>query len=447
MRTTEIAKDETLIKQGDSAGALRGAARKFAASYEWPAQSHASMGPSCALADYKPGSLTVWSSSQGTHGLRRNLARDLGIPVEQVRVIYMDGSGSYGTNGSDDVAADAVLISREVGRPVRVQWMREDEHGFDPKGPPQLLDLRGALDASGNIAAWETEAWLPENTPNLRSRPLLGFLAAGIPQPVGHSVAQVQGNVYPSYDLPNMTATVHWLKTTPLRPSNLRAPGKPGNSYAVECFIDELAAAARRDPLEFRLAHLKDEFGASLLKRVAERMDWKSRPAPNRDNGNGAVLLGRGISYIWYKHMDNRMALGLEASVERSTGKVRVTRVVCAIECGLMINPDAVRNQVEGNILQAVSRTLLEEVVFDNAGVTSVNWASYPILTFPDAPVLEIDLVGSPRDKPLGAGEAASAPVPAAIGNAVFDATGVRMRKVPLTATRVRAALAGPRQT
>jgi len=445
IRTAEVARNEDLIKQGDSAGALRGSPRRFAATYEWPAQSHASMGPSCAVADYKPDNLTVWSSSQGTHGLRRNLARDLNIPVEQVRVVYMDGSGSYGSNGSDDVAADAVLISRELGRPVRVQWMREDEHGFDPKGPPQLLDLRAALDASGNIAAWETEAWLPENTRNLRSRPMLAFLAAGIPQQVGQSVAQVQGNAYPSYDLPNMTATVHWLKSTPLRPSNLRAPGKPGNVFAVESFIDELAAAANRDPLEFRLAHLKDDFGAGLLKRVAERMNWKSRPSPNRTNGN--VLLGRGITYVWYKHMDNRMALGLEVSVERATGKVRVTRVVAAVESGLMINPDAVKNQVEGNIMQAVSRTLLEEVVFDQSGVTSVNWASYPILTFPDAPSIEVELVGSPRDKPLGAGEAASAPVPAAIANAVFDATGARIRRVPLTPSRVRGALVSQRQT
>jgi CO/xanthine dehydrogenase Mo-binding subunit len=445
IRTAEIAHNEDLIKQGDSAGTLRSSARKFAASYEWPAQSHASMGPSCAVADYKPGSLTVWSSSQGTHGLRRNLARDLNIPVEQVRVVYMDGSGSYGSNGSDDVACDAVLISRAVGRPVRVQWMREDEHGFDPKGPPQLLDLRAALDASGNIAAWETEAWLPENTPNLRSRPMLAFLAAGIPQPVGQSVAQVQGNAYPSYELPNMTATVHWLKSTPLRPSNLRAPGKPGNVFAVESFMDELAAAANRDSLEFRLAHLKDDFGAELLKRVADKMTWKSRPSPNRGTGN--VLLGRAISYVWYKHMDNRMALGLEVSVERATGKVRVTRVVAAVENGLVINPDAVKNQVEGNIMQAVSRTLWEEVVFDQSGVTSVNWASYPILTFPDAPAVEVELVGSPRDKPLGAGEAASAPVPAAIANAVFDATGARIRRVPLTPARVRGALVSQRQT
>jgi len=276
---------------------------------------------------------------------------------------------------------------------------------------------------------------------------MLAFLAAGIPQPVGQSVAQVQGNAYPSYELPNMTATVHWLKSTPLRPSNLRAPGKPGNVYAVESFIDELAVAANRDPLEFRLAHLKDDFGVGLLKRVADRMNWKSRPSPNRDGGNGAILLGRGITYVWYKHMDNRMALGLEVSVERATGKVRVTRVVAAVESGLMINPDAVKNQVEGNIMQAVSRTLLEEVVFDQSGVTSVDWRSYPILTFPDAPAIEVELVGSPRDKPLGAGEAASAPVPAAIANAVFDATGARVRRVPLTPARVRGAMVSQRQT
>jgi CO/xanthine dehydrogenase Mo-binding subunit len=176
-------------------------------------------------------------------------------------------------------------------------------------------------------------------------------------------------------------------------------------------------------------------------------MNWKPRPAPNPNNRDGATMMGRGLAYVWYKHMDNRLALGLEASVERATGKVRVTRICCAVEMGLMINPDAVRAQIEGNILQAVSRTLHEEVIFDQARVTSVDWVSYPILTFPEAPALEIDLIGSPRDKPLGAGEAASAPVPAAIGNAVFDAIGVRMRKVPLTAARVRAGLVSQRQT
>jgi CO/xanthine dehydrogenase Mo-binding subunit len=405
------------------------------------------MGPSCAVADYKPDGLAVWCSSQGTHGLRRNLARDLAIPAERVRVVYMDGAGSYGSNGSDDAAADAALISRALGQPVRVQWMREDEHAYDPKGPPQLLDLRAALDANGNIAAWETEAWLPENTPNLRSRPLLAFLAAGIPQPVGQSVAQVQGNAYPSYDLPNMTATVHWLKTTPLRPSNLRAPGKPGNTYAVESFIDELAAAAKRDAVEFRLAHLKDEMAVRIVKRIAERMNWQPRPSPNPAPAGGGESVGRGIAFVHYKHTDNHLGLGIEVAVNRNTGAVRVTRAVCVYEAGLAINPDAVRAQVEGNILQAISRTLHEEVVFDQNGVTSRDWVSYPILTFPEVPALDVELIGSVHDKPLGAGEAASAPVPAAIGNAVFDAIGVRIRKVPLTAQRVREVLNGRRET
>ncbi|HMI97036.1 MAG TPA: molybdopterin cofactor-binding domain-containing protein, partial [Micropepsaceae bacterium] len=448
LRAEAVERDEQLVKQGDSAPLLRaGSARRFAASYEWPAQSHASMGPSCAVADIRNGRATVWSASQGTHKLRQVLARGLSMPEASVRVVYLDGAGCYGMNGHDDAAADAALLSRETGRPVRVQWMREDEHGYDPKGPPQLLDLRAALDAKGDIAAWESEAWLPVNTPNLFNRAMLAFTAAGIPQPQGQAVAQVQGNVYPPYAVPNLTATVHWLKTTPLRSSNLRAPGKLGNCYAVECFLDELAVAAKRDPLEFRLAHLKDDVGVSLLKRVAERMDWKPRASPNPASGNGNLAFGRGLAYVHYKHVDNRIGLGIEVAVDRTSGKVRVTRVVCAYEAGLMINPDAVRAQVEGNIIQAVSRTLNEEVIFDSAGVTSVDWASYPILTFPDVPVLEVELIGTVRDKPLGAGEAASAPVPAAIGNAVFDAVGLRMRKVPLTAARVRAALVSQRQT
>jgi CO/xanthine dehydrogenase Mo-binding subunit len=235
---------------------------------------------------------------------------------------------------------------------------------------------------------------------------------------------------------------VHWLRTTPLRPSNLRAPGKLGNSYAVECFMDELAAAAGRDPLEFRLAHLKDERGGQILKRAAEMMNWQARPSPRPGHANDRISRGRALVYVHYKHIDNRMGLGAEVEVNRDTGTVRVTRVVCAYEAGLMINPDIVRSQVEGNILQSVSRTLHEETTFDQNRVTSVDWQSYPILTFPDAPALEIDLMGSPYDKPMGAGEAAAAPVPAAIGNAVFDAIGIRMRRVPLTPARVRAALA-----
>jgi CO/xanthine dehydrogenase Mo-binding subunit len=442
MRTTPVDHDEELIKNGDAKAAYPNGARKFEATYTWPAQSHGSMGPSCAVADVKPDRVTIWSASQSTHHLRQVLARGLGLKDEQVRVVYLDGAGCYGMNGSDDAAADAALISRETGRPVRVQWMREDEHGWDPKGPPQLLDLRASLDASGNIASWETEAWLPVNTPRLFNRALLGFAAAGIPQQDGQSVAQVQGNVYPPYALPNLVANVHWLKTTPLRPSNLRAPGKLGNCYAVECFMDELASAAKRDPLEFRLAHLKDPVAISIMKRLGEKMNWQARPSP-KPASNERIATGRGLAYVHYKHTDNRIGLGIEVAVDRSSGQVRVTRAICVYEAGQMINPDGMRAQVEGNIIQATSRTLNEEVLFDQSGVTSVNWASYPILRFPDVPVLDIELLGTPRDKPLGAGEAASAPVPAAAGNAVFDAVGVRMRQVPLTPARVRAALGG----
>ncbi|HYM03586.1 MAG TPA: molybdopterin cofactor-binding domain-containing protein, partial [Stellaceae bacterium] len=404
MRATAVDHDEELIKEGDAKGAYPNGARKFEATYTWPAQSHGSMGPSCAVADVKPDSAMIWSQSQSTHHLRQVLARGLGMKDEQVRVVYLDGAGCYGMNGSDDAAADAVVISRAVGRPVRVQWMREDEHGWDPKGPPQLLDLRASLDASGNIASWETEAWLPVNTPRLFNRALLGFAAAGIPQPDGQSVAQVQGNVYPPYALPNLVANVHWLKTTPLRPSNLRAPGKLGNCYAVECFMDELASAAKRDPLEFRLAHLKDPVAISIMKRLGEKMNWQARPSPKPGN-NERIATGRGLAFVHYKHTDNRIGLGIEVAVERATGKVRVTRATCIYEAGQMINPDGVRAQVEGNIIQATSRTLYEEVKFDDGRVTSVNWQSYPILTFPDVPVLDIELIGTPRDKPMGAGE------------------------------------------
>jgi nicotinate dehydrogenase subunit B len=445
VRATPIEKDDDLVKVGDTAGALKAYPSRFEATYEWPTQSHASMGPSCAVADVKvnTGQTTVWSASQGTHRLRAVLAKAVGLPPDAVRVIYLDGAGCYGANGHDDAAVEAAILSRATGRPVRVQWMREEEHAWSPKGPPQLVDVRAALDSAGTIAAWESELWLPMNTPNLPHRPMLAFDAAGIPQTQGNSSAQIQGNSYPSYPLPNVRSTVHWLKSTPLRPSNLRAPGKPGNSFAVESFIDELAAAAKTDPLEFRLRHLKDEKGVAILKRAAERMDWQSRPSPRPTAPNDTVATGRGIAYVHYKHEENRVAVGVEASVDRRTGKIVVTRIVCAYEAGLMINPDGVRAQVEGSLLQMTSRTLSEEVTFDERYVTSVDWASYPILSFPDAPALVVDLIGSPRDRPMGAGEAASAPVPAAIGNAVFDAIGVRLRTAPLTPRRVLAALDG----
>jgi CO/xanthine dehydrogenase Mo-binding subunit len=410
------------------------------ATYRWPIQSHASMGPSCAVADIRDGGGTVWTASQGTHGLRSVLAKLLSLDAAKLRVIYKDGSGSYGSNGNNDAAFEATLISRELARPVRVQWMREDELGWDPKGPPQLLDLRAALDNAGEVQAWETVAMVPQNNPAPTGIPLLSAVAAGLVENSGMSAGQTSLNIDPPYLFPNVRADVKWLSATPLRPSNLRAPGKIGNVFAVECFADEIAAAIHADPLEFRLRHLKDPRAIEVLTRVGQMMAWKPRTAP--PNRNGAVLRGRGVSYMRYKQAENYVAMGMEVEVEQKSGKVRVTRVVCAHDCGLMINPDAVRAQVEGSIIQTISRTLSEEVKFDSHRVTTIDWKSYPLLTFPDVPKLEIALIDRPHERPLGAGEAATAPVTAALANAVFDATGVRLREVPFTPARVKAAFA-----
>jgi len=440
VRATPVARTETLRSVGDASGALAAAPHMVSATYAWPIQSHASMGPSCAVADISDGGGTVWTASQGTHRLRKTIAKLLALDVAKLRLIYLDGSGSYGTNGNDDVAFEAALLSRELRRPVRVQWMREDELGWDPKGPPQLLDLRGTLGTDGNIAAWETVAMVPANTPNLPSIPLLAAVAAGLDNGAGQSAGLTSLNADPPYAIANMRADIKWLATTPLRPANLRAPGKIGNVFAVESFVDELALAAGVDPLAYRLRQLRDPRGHEVLERVAAMMAWTPRTAPVVRSGE--ILQGRGIAYVHYKQAENHVAMGMEVAVERSTGVVRVLRVACAHDCGLMINPDAVHAQVEGCILQTLSRTLFEEVTFDRARVTSTDWASYPILTFPDVPHIDIALIDRRHERPLGAGEAATSTVAAALGNAVFDATGVRLRQVPFTPARVKAALA-----
>ncbi len=441
VRATPVVRTEMLRSVGDAAEALDAAPHVLRASYAWPIQSHASMGPSCAVADIRDGGGTVWTASQGTHRLRGTIARLLRLDAAKLRLIYMDGSGSYGTNGNDDVAFEAALLSRELHRPVRVQWMREDEHAWDPKGPPQLLDLRATLGANGDIAAWETIAMVPANTPNQPNIPLLAAVAAGLDDGAGLFSGLLSLNADPPYTVPNMRAEIRWQATTPLRPSNLRAPGKIGNVFAVESFFDELATAAGVDPLAYRLRQLRDPRGREVLERVGAMMQWAPRGAsPSR---SGKTLSGRGIAYLRYKQAENYVAMGMSVEVEPSTGAVRVLRVACAHDCGLMINPDAVRAQVEGCILQTLSRTLFEEVTFDRSRVTSADWASYPILTFPDVPYLDIALIDRRHERPVGADEAAAAAVAAALGNAVFDATGTRLRRAPFTPARVKAALSG----
>ncbi|HKP65014.1 MAG TPA: molybdopterin cofactor-binding domain-containing protein [Casimicrobiaceae bacterium] len=428
--------DETLVKKGDAAKALADA-KKVSAEFYWPVQSHASLGPSCAVADVREDRATVWSASQATHRFRETIAKALAMPRDAVRIVYLDGAGCYGMNGHDDAAADAALLSKAVGRPVRVQWSRQDEHGFDPKAPPQLLSLEGSVAEDGRIDAWRTQMWIPKATASLPNMPLLAIDAAGIAQTPGITMGLISQNGDPPYAAPHQEVVVHWLKGAPLRPSNFRAPGKVANCFAVESFTDMLAAAAQRDPVEFRLRGLADPRGIEVIRRAAALIKWQPRDAgASRTSGSG-----RGFAYIHYKHNESYVAIAMDVDVDKSTGAIRVRRVACAHDCGLVINPAALTAQIEGNILQTLSRTLMEEVAFDRSRVTSVDWASYPILRFPEAPEVLVDIVDRPREPPLGAGEAAATPVPAALANAVFDAVGVRLTSVPFTRDRVRAAV------
>jgi nicotinate dehydrogenase subunit B len=437
IRESVVAHDETIVNRGDAAQTLGSATQRLSATYYWPPQSHASMGPSCAVADVRADGATIWTSSQATHKYRPHFAKVLGLDPATVRLVYLDGAGCYGMNGHEDAAADAAILSRAASKPVRVQWMREDEHGWDPKGPPQLLELSASLDDSGKIAAWSAEMWIPEATKGLPNIPLLSPTAAGLPQPQGISTGLITQNADPSYAVPNVRVVVHWLKDTPLRPSNLRAPGKVANTFAVESLVDELAVAAGADPLAFRLQGLDDPRGIAVLKRVGDIMKWEPRSGVGGGTGRG-----RGVAYIHYKHSENYVATGMDVMVDRTSGAVRVMRVVCAHDCGLVVNPDAVKNQVEGGILQTISRALHEEAVFDSNRVTSVDWLSYPILKFTEVPEVIVELIDHPELPPVGAGEAATAPVAAALANAIYDAIGVRLREVPMTPERVKQALA-----
>jgi CO/xanthine dehydrogenase Mo-binding subunit len=434
-------REQAVVARGDAAAAISGAATKLSATYFWPYQSHASLGPCCAIADIKGDGGTIWSSSQGSHGLRNNLSRVFSLNPARVRVVFLDGSGSYGTNGGDHAAADAALISKTIGQPVRVQWSRQDETGWDPKGPQQLIDIHGGVDASGRIVGWDTHMWLPAQGQG--GRALLAADEAGIAQEHGQGAGAITQNGDPPYTADNVRVLVHWVKEVPLQLSNLRAPGKIANVFAVESFTDELAAAAGIDPIAFRLDRLGDPRAIEVITRTASACGWQRRPSPNPSAREGALLTGRGIAYMRYKQAENYIAIAMQVEVDPATGRIGVRRVHCSHDCGLVVNPDSLKNQIEGCIVQTLSRALHEEVTFDRSRVTSIDWASYPILRFPEAPQIDVALVDRPDQPLMGAGEAATAPVAAALANAVFDATGVRLRSVPFTAERVKAALAG----
>ena len=445
VRATKVVKDEVTMSVGNTAEAMgQAGAKTLKATYDFAIHTHGSIGPSCAVAEFKDGRLTSWSASQATHNLRKQLATMFGIPADNVRCIYIEGSGCYGRNGHEDAAADAALLAKAVERPVRVQWSRADEHGWDPKGPPTLVDLRAAVDGAGTVTAWESEFFIPQQTAGSFNVPLIAATLAGMP--AGDDIAP--GNIFQNSAIPykfaNVKTVCRRLATTPLRPSWIRTPGRMQNTYANECFIDELAAAANADPVEFRLKYLdpNDKRGIEVLNRAAALAKWDKRPSPKRDQ-RGDVVTGRGVAYCKYELARTYIAAVAEVEVKRSSGDIRVTKFYLAHDCGQIINPDGLRNQLEGNVIQTISRTLIEELKYDRAAVTSLDWESYPILRFPQIPELVYDLIDRPNERPWGAGEPAAAVVPSAISNAVFDAIGVRLRSVPFRPDKVTAAMKG----
>jgi len=438
VRATPVAKDDVTSNVGDAATALE-QGRRLKATYDFAIHTHGSIGPSCAVAEMKDGKLTCWSPSQAPHNLRKQLAAMLDLPVENIRVIYVEGSGCYGRNGHEDATADAALLARATGQAVRVQWMREDEHGWDPKGPPTLVDLEGALDAKGDVLAWSSQFFVPNGAAtNVK---LVAAELAGLPHETADAPGNIQQNSAVPYSFANTHTVAHRLAGTPFRPSWIRTPGRLQNTYANEAFLDELAATAEADPLEFRLRHLKDPRGVELLQRLAALAQWQARPSPKHQSGN--IAFGRGISYVKYELVRTYVGAVAEVEVDRENGTIRVARFFVVQDCGQIINPDGVKSQIEGSVTQTVSRTLKEELIFDRSRVTSLDWASYPILTFAEVPDIVIELIDRPTEPPWGAGEPSAAVVPSAISNAVFDATGVRLRSVPYTAAKMRAALRG----
>jgi len=438
VRATKVSKEDVTSNVGNAEQALAQAAKRVSATYDFAIHSHASMGPSCAVAEFKDGKLTCWSASQAPHDLRAQLAAMLSMKDSDVEVIYVEGSGCYGRNGHEDAAGDAALLARAVGRPVRVQWMRDDENGWDPKGPPTLMDLQAGLDASGQVVAWYSQLYVPEGGGgNVK---LLAADLAGLPCEKGMFPGNIINNSAIPYAFSNVRTVAHRLAETPFRPSWIRAPGRMQNTFCNEAFVDELAFAAGADPFEFRLRYLtNDPRGTELLKRLQTFAKWQGRSAAR--SAGSDVASGRGVTYVKYELSRTYVGAVADVEVNRKSGDIFVRRFIIVQDCGQIINPDGVKNQIEGNVVQTVSRTLKEEVTFDRSRVTSLDWGSYPILKFPEVPDIDIDLIDRPAEKPWGVGEPAAAVVPSAVANAVFDAVGVRIRSVPFTPAKVREAL------
>ena len=442
---TAPAQAQPVVQRRDPAAGGR-VTQRLQAEFSRPFIAHASIAPSCAVARWDGDAVTVWSHSQGIFALRGALATGLGLDPARVTVHHVEGAGVYGHNAADDAAADAVLLARQVpGRPVRVLWSREDELGWGPVGPAMLARLSAGLDAAGRIQTWRHDVWSNGfiGRPGTGGEPrllALSHVAGGTPIPPAldgppSGAMGATRNAVPGYDIPDLEVTRHRLLAMPIRTSSLRSLGAFLNVFAIESFMDELAAAAGADPVAFRLAHLTDPRARRVVEEVAAFAGWAARP---RAAGSAAEGTGWGLGYARYKGLAGYCAAVAEVAAGTS---ISLRRLWLAVDVGRVINPDGVINQVEGGAIQSASWALREQVRFDRARITSVTWDSYPILRFTEVPEVAVRIVAAPDQPETGAGELAQGPVAAAIGNAVADAVGVRARDLPLTTEQVTRAI------
>jgi nicotinate dehydrogenase subunit B len=466
LRSLKPSRDTLLVNSQDVDELLAKASAVLKATYLHPYQMHASIGSSCAVADVRDGKATIWSPTQSAYPTRSGAARVLGIPVESVRVIFTRGSGCYGINGADTVSYDAALLSQAVGKPVRVQLSRKDEMAWENYGMAYVIDQRVGVDASGAIVAWDYEGWSPtlggrpgyDRPGNVITGQLLGFPPAAFtprtPAPEPGGSLNNNSNAVPSYLAGCIAGRCGGAGTvkgervlshsvpSPFFTGPLRSPSRLQNTFAHESFMDEIAAHVKADPVAYRLRHLSDPRLSHVVQEAAKAARWEPRPSPRPGAARTGVASGRGISCVAYEGDNGYVAMVAEVDVDQATGQVKATKFFVAQDCGPISNPDGMRNQIEGGALQGMSRALGEEVTWDDHKVTSIDWRTFHSLTLGAAmPSIESVLINNTKAEATGAGETAITIVAAAIGNAIFDATGARVREIPFTPERVKAAL------
>lgn len=427
---------------------VRPATTVLSAQFTKPFIAHGSIGPSCAVALMKDGGITVWTHSQGMYPLRADLIKTLGLPADKIICIHKEGSGMYGQSGADDVALDAMLVARALpGKPIRLQWMREDEFKWEPYGSAMIINMQASLDQEGSIVDWKHELW--SNTHSTRpgeptgdnllaswylEKPFKASPVKNIPQPAGGS----DRNAIPLYVFPNQKVVNHLLDDMPVRVSTLRTLGAYANVFAIESMMDDLAKAAQSDPVQFRLKHLQDPRARDVITHVSKMADWKKGSLASRKNGK---LYGRGIAFAKYKNLSVYVATIADVEIDPKSGKISVTNLFAAADGGLTINPDGFKNQIEGGLVQTMSWTLYESVPFNQEGIQVSSWAEYPILRFSDVPNVQVEIINRENEKSLGVGEGSQGPGCAAIANAVANALGQRIFDLPLTSERVKIAI------